>query len=274
MKTAIEAVADTAERSRLQLELGYLFLAQGNYEKAYGTIGQRNLVGLQTRRGDLGILVESVRKNGPADLAGILAGDTIVEFEGRSLANVDMSRFAREMVGKAPFGGMVKLKIARGTDRIEKNVIVGILPNLPELARQTGPASSPEELPAGKGAGDIDRSDRDTVPQTATSLDLENLVVEPSVMRAGQDFTLTVRFTVTVPGKDVTKIPATFAYSIVSGQKTLFESGPETYQADNGTPFRIIKTLGSSSIRGRYTIRVRHSYETLAAERSVEFAIN
>ena len=71
-----------------------------------------------------GALVASVSENGPADKAGIKAGDIILEFDGKK---VDTMRTLPKLVAQTKVGKKVMLKIWRDHKLISKKVLLGRL---------------------------------------------------------------------------------------------------------------------------------------------------
>lgn len=71
-----------------------------------------------------GVLVNSVTKNGPADKAGVKAGDVLVKIDGQP-CNV---RFAEEIpplqkqLSSTPVGGVIRLSVMRGGQSVELNL--------------------------------------------------------------------------------------------------------------------------------------------------------
>lgn len=66
-----------------------------------------------------GVVVESVDRNGPAEKAGIKAGDTIVEFDGDRVRSV---RQFQRLVEESASGRAVAAVVSRGTQRVTVNV--------------------------------------------------------------------------------------------------------------------------------------------------------
>ncbi|RPJ81842.1 MAG: M28 family peptidase [Acidobacteria bacterium] len=70
----------------------------------------------------VGIKLSGVQKGGPAEQAGIRAGDVIVELAGKTVANIYDYQFAMQglKVGQA-----VKIVVQRGTERVELTITPG-----------------------------------------------------------------------------------------------------------------------------------------------------
>ncbi len=106
-------------------------IATGHYDYPYlGLSSQSNLtlaeaqqLGLSTTNG---ALIESVVTGGPADKAGLVAGDMIVGIDGRTLKNFD-EMLSYLFTHKSP-GDVVKLQIVRTGKQIEVDVTLGTRP--------------------------------------------------------------------------------------------------------------------------------------------------
>jgi Flp pilus assembly protein TadD len=70
-------------------------------------------------------------KGGPAQLAGLERGDTIVSINGETTPHGAALRAITEL---AQFGSPVSIRVNRNGAQIERNVVIGIQPNLPEMA--------------------------------------------------------------------------------------------------------------------------------------------
>ena len=81
-----------------------------------------------------GALVASVSENSPADKAGIMAGDIILEFDGKE---VDTMRKLPKLVAQTKVGKKVILKIWRNKKLISKNVLVGRLESSNEFKAES-----------------------------------------------------------------------------------------------------------------------------------------
>jgi serine protease Do len=88
-----------------------------------------------------GALVASVSEGSPAAKAGILAGDIILEFDGK---NVDTMRTLPKLVAQTEVGKKVILKIWRNQKLISKKVLLGRLESSKEFKaeKQTEPDTS------------------------------------------------------------------------------------------------------------------------------------
>ncbi len=109
-----------------------VFLAKGNYAEAHRLAGDARLLGaylLDTQSG--AILVNYVFRGGPAQLAGLAAGDLIESFNGKSVKRVDDVFNALSAV---PFASTIVIRTRRQLASRDTYVVAGVAPNLPELA--------------------------------------------------------------------------------------------------------------------------------------------
>lgn len=83
-----------------------------------------------------GALISQVFSNSPAEKAGLVEGDIILEFDGKK---IDLSSELPQVVGRTKAGAKVDVLIARGGDKKRIELTVGLLP---EEGRQA--ASVPE----------------------------------------------------------------------------------------------------------------------------------
>jgi len=88
-----------------------------------------------------GALVASVAENSPADKAKILAGDIILEFDGKK---VDTMRTLPKLVAQTKVGKKVILKIWRNEKLITKKVLLGRLESSEEFKTESQPELNKE----------------------------------------------------------------------------------------------------------------------------------
>lgn len=72
-----------------------------------------------------GALVAEVMAGSPAEDAGLQAGDIILEYEGDEIG---LSSELPPMVGRTPVGGTARMKVVRGGERLDLDVVIGQLP--------------------------------------------------------------------------------------------------------------------------------------------------
>ncbi len=89
-----------------------------------------------------GALVASVAENSPADKAKILAGDIILEFDGKK---VDTMRTLPKLVAQTKVGKKVILKIWRNEKLITKKVLLGRLESSEEFKTESQPELNEEK---------------------------------------------------------------------------------------------------------------------------------
>lgn len=256
---AIDAATLEPVKSRLTDDLVALYLELGDHRRAAALYGDRRWLGVVVSPVAKGMEISGVVKNGPADLAGLRPGDVITEFEGLPLAGVAPARFSSETVGGVPHGGTAIVKIEREGLRLERAVVVGLSPDLPRLAAEASsgkPAAtpSPELSPA------------------PPAVVITGLSVDPSPVPPGGDFSVEVRFMVTVPSGPA-ELPLSLACAISRLGETVYEPPPDSFEAPNGKPFEVRKKLAAGTGRGDYSVRVRLAWQSVSVEKSVDFAI-
>jgi hypothetical protein len=74
---------------------------------------------------DFGLRITGVREGSPADRAGLMAGDVIVEFDGKAVADIYAYTYA--LRDKKP-GDAVKVVVERGGKRLTLNAVLGERP--------------------------------------------------------------------------------------------------------------------------------------------------
>ncbi|MFO1070350.1 MAG: Do family serine endopeptidase [Geminicoccaceae bacterium] len=99
-------------------------------------------LGLET---PVGALVAGVTPGGPAEKAGIVAGDVVIEFDGKPIAKMrDLPR----IVAETPIGQVSKVVVQRKGERKTVDVTLGELPEDEQLSELGQPAP---ETPPGTG---------------------------------------------------------------------------------------------------------------------------
>jgi S1-C subfamily serine protease len=92
-------------------------LSDGRVRRAY--LGIQGQTAQPSLRGGKGVIVVSVEKASPAEAAGLLQGDVIVEVAGRSIASID--GLLRALARHAP-GDPLDVTVTRGGDKKEIKV--------------------------------------------------------------------------------------------------------------------------------------------------------
>jgi serine protease Do len=110
LRERVEALAKGESPSRPRLGIAVV--------PAHVTRRLRRSVGLPARAG---LLVRGVEEGSPADAAGIVHGDLIVEVAGRAIADADS--LVDAIAASAAAGGAYEVKLVRGTE--DRTVTVG-----------------------------------------------------------------------------------------------------------------------------------------------------
>jgi len=123
-------VAATAEaREDFKESQIIVYLAKGNYAEVHRLTGDARMLGaslLDTPSGK--ILVDYLFQGGPAQLAGMAAGDIIESLNGKSVRTVNEFFTALDAV---PFASRVVIRIQRNNASQDIHVIAGVPANLP-----------------------------------------------------------------------------------------------------------------------------------------------
>lgn len=102
-----------------------------------------------------GVLLNAITEDGPADRAGLEAGDVVLEVNGDP---VNESNQLQEKIAVLPPGRVVTLTVWREGNRLRREVELGLLEEVqPELAQQqSGEFPGLEPAPEGQGGGTVD----------------------------------------------------------------------------------------------------------------------
>ena len=106
-------------------------LAKGHVSRGYLGVGTQpvNLseawMQKMTLTSDRGLLVVSLAANGPAERAGVLIGDVLIELDGKPCRDMDD---VHDALGSERIGQALKIALIRGGERHECAVIVGERP--------------------------------------------------------------------------------------------------------------------------------------------------
>ena len=173
-----------------------------------------------------GALIAGVEKNSPADKGGLLAGDVITKFDGKTIAN--SSDLPRAVAATKP-GKIVPVEVLRKSAVKNLNVGVGEMPS------ETVESALPSKTPAKAEANKIGLTLKELTPQQKKKLNGKNgLVVVDSVGVAAQagirrgDVILGLNNaesqSVEAFNKQINAVPAgkTVAVLVLRGESTLY----------------------------------------------------
>jgi len=93
-------------------------------------------LGLKNQEGSL---ISSIAKGGPADKAGIEAGDVVLEFDGKKVEN---TRKLQRIVGETPIKKSVEIKVWRNKKLLSKQINVERLEEAAEYKESQRPVAS------------------------------------------------------------------------------------------------------------------------------------
>jgi tetratricopeptide (TPR) repeat protein len=264
METGLLKAHNESEKEQISFNLAYTHVAKGDYRRASEILGQRKTLGVQISQGEGGIRVDGVYKGSTADLAGLLPGDLMVEFNGESLRGRTPKEFT-DGLERTPFGSTAQIRILRDRGHATKQVIVGVTPRL------AGP--TPKDPPGSSQA----RADSPTHPApsrpTRPSLEIHKVDTKPRPVSPGSAFELAFEFTVTAPSGGSTQVPVEFSYQILDGERVAFESKATQVQASPGVRKSWEVKMNASKNKGRYAVKVLLKHGDRTAEASAPLVI-
>lgn len=127
---ALKATQDDYEKEQIKFSWASTYVMQRKFQKAYEIIGPRPYIGIEFKAGEGGIEIVKVIKGSPASLAGLKSGDILTKFSGNNLRDITNKKFYEEIFKKAEFGSEVIVQIKRDGLYLEKNLSVGITPQM------------------------------------------------------------------------------------------------------------------------------------------------
>jgi len=250
-KTCARDDKQLLENSQLEI-----YLAKRMYVEANRAVGERKLIGVDLRAIAGIVQIRYVFPNGPAQLAGLQAGDVVMAIDEKP---VDSIQTFSTIIDGAPPGSTLPFRVTRNGSVVEGNVIIGIPANLPELAAA---ANSP--APAAPSPPTVSPSPPTAAPRILT---INRVDVKPSTVAPGERFSLEVSYT--APAKST----VSFSYSIRSGQQKLFTSGRQMLEGGSPEAMVIKKTLTATKTPGNYTIEVQMSSNEARAAREAALTV-
>ena len=130
INTAVAAIGSGVSFAipvEVALEVGNQLIRNGSVERGWLGIGIQKLTPelattFNLNQYDKGVLVNSIRKKTPAESGGILPGDIIIQFDGKTVSSL---RYFQNLVAKTTVGKMVAVKIFRDGQEKILNVKIG-----------------------------------------------------------------------------------------------------------------------------------------------------
>ena len=111
----------------IALEVGNQLIRSGSVERGWLGVGIQKLTpelatSFNLNEYDIGVLVNSIRNKTPAESGGILPGDIIIQFDGKSISSL---KYFQNLVAKTVVGKMVAVKIFRDGKEKILNIKIG-----------------------------------------------------------------------------------------------------------------------------------------------------
>jgi tetratricopeptide (TPR) repeat protein len=226
----------------LQEDLAWCYVAKQDYARAQQLFGSAGRIGITL--GPKGLTVAGIYKNGPADRAGLRAGDQLLEMNGENLAAVAPAQLVGQ-IHQAPLGQKVHIKVLRAGQPLEMDVVVGVIPEPSTQAKPPEVMNPPISQPIAVAGGTGDKRE--------PAVSINRVVIKPATVQAGGNFSIEVSYNAAVSGQ------IAYSFSIFDdAQKLLYESKPRTTDALIGNAGIIsIQEIPSTKTPGKYTVRVQ-----------------
>ena len=111
----------------IALEIGNQLISNGSVERGWLGVGIQKLTpelanSFNLSEYDVGVLVNSIRSKTPAESGGILPGDIIIQFDGKSISSL---KYFQNLVAKTAIGKIVTIKIFRDGQEKILNIKIG-----------------------------------------------------------------------------------------------------------------------------------------------------
>jgi len=224
-------------------------------------------IGVSVAEDPRGILIATVVKDGPADAAGLRAGDIIVEQDGRPLAGMHPVLFLNNS-SYVRLGQTVEFTILRDGATITRRIVCcGTTPELAIAARNLNTEAEGRPAAATSAAPAAAPATVAAPPPAPALLGIAALAVRPSPVAAGSRFAIEVTFV--APGS----APVTFMFTIFSGDRELLTLPPERIEGGGGALMTHSLQLEAAAEPGEYRVRVRLEQGDEAVERTAALAV-
>lgn len=106
------------------------------------------------------------------------------------------------------------------------------------------------------------------------SLDIENVIVKPSIVHAGSRFDLIIEYSVFDSSVKTDEVPLHLTYRILKDGEVLFTAKPKQVLGVSGTSRAWVVHLTASDRQGKYSIEVMLAYKNKMKGQSVDFTID
>jgi tetratricopeptide (TPR) repeat protein len=229
-------------------------LAKHMYNDAYRLAGDRRMIGVDIRQIQGTVRILYVFDGGPAQLAGLAVGDVFESVNGTPIRS--MGELASTLKS-VPFSSTAVVRVTRNGSVQEKNVVVGIPPNLAELSAAAG-----QPFPKVQAeANSTETIGTSPPPSAKSSLAINRVEVKPASVNPGETFSIEISYTAAASGQ------ISYTYSVHTAAAKLFESKPRLVEAEVGRAGLIsIRQIPSTTMPGKYTIQVHLAMNDFKAE--------
>jgi len=142
---ALELAPDDYAGEQTKLTWAGTYLARGNAKRAHELLGNRPYLGLRFKMVEKGVEILAVVPGSPAALAGLREGDLLVEFDGKDSKGLGPRVFYEDMIQQTEYGSTVKVVLLRHGRRLEKDLMIGVQPDMAGTA--AGQAGAQQAVP-------------------------------------------------------------------------------------------------------------------------------
>lgn len=125
---SLDMASTDIQKNEVKLSWAGRYLERGDSRNAYMLLGPVPYLGLNIRESEEGMTIEQVRKNSPADFAGLQKGDILTGFNGKSLKGVKPYQFVTEILGIEQYGSEAQILVKRDESFLPGKIVIGIVP--------------------------------------------------------------------------------------------------------------------------------------------------
>ena len=273
-------------------DLALIYHVLGDKEKAREYGGRKAYIGVEVKdyadSTIKGVQIVKAVLGGPAEKAGLLAGDIIVSIDGHPVSTVKdvAGKILQKSSGQTAMVTIVKKGMLQTRVRHEVKVvsvelffdkdplIAHVIEHRKTLTAAIQTSESPVKEAPVTSESDKDKGQAD-VQETSVMpvIEIDSLRVIPEQVPPGSRFKIKIDLYAENPAEPKSKMEVTLNYSISKGGKVLKRFKPQKFRVPNGEPTTITKKTRATKKKGEYTVAVELAFEDKEAKRSADFSI-